>query len=703
MDKQVKIKKQDINQRKKYIIMFTSWIILISFLIIIIRFFYLQIISSDELQEKVFNQRVHEVEQFPVRGYIYDRNGQTLGLSLITYDINVYPNLIKTEEHQYQVSEILSKHLNIPKEEILEKVKTDNYWASIAKKVTPDIVDKIRKENIHGIEYQQSPERVYPKEELAAGILGFVNDEHQPGAGVELYMNRYLSGMPGLSISEYSKGKEIPIGNNNSVLPRNGYHIQLTIDSHIQHILEREMKHQLEELNADSIHGIIMNPKNGKILAMASLPSYNPNEYRNFNSNLWNHTPAHFNYEPGSIIKPLYMAIGFEEGVLSENELLPTGRINLYGTTISDWNNVGWGNLSPEEVIARSSNVAMVEISNRLTEEKVIEYFEKLNFNEKTGIELPGEEKGANFPTPSQLAKDPIRHANISFGQGISITPLQMLTAFNVFANDGYIIQPTLVEKVYDEKGNIIFLYDEPKKEKVFSESTVEIIRSYLNNNMKEGSGSSIQIEGVEMGGKTGTAWYVENGKYKKDSFIGSFIGFLPFENPEYIAIISIKNPQNVKYGSESANPVFERMMKEILSIPKIENEDIEKIQISLPNIKFKFADDAKKMIQKHISQNEKINFQQIKFVETGEGNIVIDRHYEIKNNQLIVTLYLKPISDDEYIYLPNLIGYPVSDIEELLRQHKINYKSFGKYLIKEQNLEPGRYSKDIYLQIWGE
>lgn len=703
------MRKQDIksmaDKRKRFTVMISSWLILLIFLFILGRFFYLQIIMGDELQEEAVNQRMQKIEQFPIRGKIYDANNQILSMSLMTFDINVYPNLIKTEKEQRRVSEALSKHLGIEEEVIFDLVKTDSYWEPVKKKVEPDVVEKIKKENLKGIEYQQSPKRIYPKNKLGASVLGFVNDNHEPAAGVEASLNRYLSGVSGLTISEFSStGEEIPIGHNQSILSYNGFDVYLTLDSNIQDILEQSLEKQFKETKAESAHAVIMNPKNGKILAMANFPSIDPNSYKDFDEEIWNNNPSRFNYEPGSIFKPLYMAIAFEEGVLREDEKLPSGRTHVHGVSISDWNGVGFGDITPKQTIQHSSNVAMVEIARRLKEETVVDYFKKLHLDKPTGVELLGEEKGANFPSPEDLKKDPVRHANVSFGQGISVTPLQMARAFSVFANGGYIVNPTLVEKIVDEHGNIVKEFNEneiDKSQRPFSKKTIEIMKDYLHYNMNEGSGASIKVKDVKIGGKTGTAWYVENGRYKKGSIIGSFIGFLPIEDPEYLMIIAVKDP-NVSYGNQAAGPVFSEVMENILEFKTDRFKSVGKEEITLPDVSYTFVDEAEETLLKAVGENEILSSFKTSFEREGEGDVVVDIKYYIKNNKLKITFVTKPLKDDKYIYVPDFTGHSLEKISNMLTKNKIKHRIHGDYIVEEQSLSPGRYMKNNEIQLWG-
>lgn len=681
--------------------MWASRMILLFFVIASLRFAYLQFIKDDQLQEEIIENRVREIVNEPERGKILDKNGDILAMSLVTFDIAVHPNLILSETHKENVSKLLSENIEgVNYDEVFKIVDGTSYWKRISKRVTPDVAKIIRQSDIGGIQISQSPKRLYPNGSLGGTFLGFVNDNNQPGAGIEIKLNEFLGGTKGYTLAEITPlGEIIPVGSQNSVSPINGQDVQLTIDSYIQHLLEKRIAQAAEEMNPKEIHVVIMEPSSGKVRAVASYPSYEPTNYGESDPSTWTNTPANFVYEPGSIIKPIFMANAFELGAIDGTEMYNSGSKRVSTATISDWNRVGWGRISAKEIIQHSSNVGMIEIADKMTNEQIVNFLKEIGFNRTTGIELPGEEKGINFPTASVLDDDPIRKATISFGQGIAITPFQMITAFSEVINGGYDIEPTLIEKVTDNNGNLMYKPDKSTFDKMYSDKTSQTMKEYLKFNMEEGSGATAQIEGYDAGGKTGSAWLVENGLYKKGAIIGSFMGFIPYENPKYSILISVVEPEGVEYGSTAANPIFKDLMSEVMRYDGItptvtDDEDYQPKSFQINDYKWYMFDKAKNTLESQYHND-------IEVKKEGKGKVVIDQTYSYKNGKLLITLKTKPLKDKNSYYIPSFVGMPKEEAEKILSDNNIPNRSFGNGIVVEQNIEIGHHYDVENFQLW--
>lgn len=690
-------------ESKKKIYIFAR-IVLLAFLIGIIRIFWIQFVSSSALQEEVIKNRVKEIEQIAERGRITDRNGNILSMSLMTQDIAIYPNLIENENHQKRVAEVLSKNIKgVEYEEVLEKAKKTNQWERIARRVDPDITKKIKDENVGGIEFKQSPKRFYPNGSLGGTFLGFVNQVNDPGAGLEISLNEYLAGIPGYTLAETTPmGNIIPVGFQNVVSPINGQNVQTTIDSYIQHILEDRLKTAVEELEPVSIHATIMEPKTGNIVAMASYPSFDPNHYEEFEPETWTNSPVNFTWEPGSIFKPLFMAAALNYGTIDGTEIYPSGRMEVHGVTLRDWNNgKGFGMLDLEGIIVNSSNVGMINIANTLSNEQIVEWLDKIGFNKTTGIQLPGEQIGYNFPTVESLNRDPIRKATISFGQGISVSPIRMITSFSELINGGYKLNPSIVQEITDNFGNVLYKNNPTPKEVLYKPEVVEFSKQLLKENYFSGSGVTAQVEGYDGGGKTGTAWVVEDGKYKEGAIIGSYIGFMPYENPKYTILVIVQEPNGVEFGSEAANPIVKDVMTEILryegvrkNVLKEGEERIEPKHIEIPNVSWLIYEDAIKKIKRETDEN-------VEFYKVGNGEVVIEQTYTYSNNQLNVFLHTKEIIEEEHYFIPILIGKSKEEVLEIFKNSELDITFRGTGRVKEQNIQEGRHFKINNFQIW--
>lgn len=698
-------------ERKNIIII--SRLILVVFIIIAMRFFYLQIFKSDELQEKVAEQRVKEITEVPERGKIIDRNGNVLAMSLMAQDIAVYPNLITSDKRKDQIAALLSETLKLPYEDVLKKINTKKadgspaMWVSIAKRVEPEKAYFIKKKNIGGIEISQSPTRYYPNGELASSIIGFVNSEGQPGSGLEVSMNSYLSGVPGFTIAETDNvGKKIPIGFQNVSSAIDGQNVQLTTDNYIQYVLEKHLKNGFEEMEANSIHGVVMNPNTGEILAMSSYPSFDPTEYSKSDPSTWTKSPATFVYEPGSTFKPTVMATALEYGTINGNSTWfdGEGSIVVNGSRIKNFDSRALGEMTLEDIIINSSNVGMIHIVNTLNNENLLEGLRKAGFGSKTGVEYPGEEIGL-FPNANKdkedwnsLYNDPIRKATVSFGQGISITPLQLITGFSSIINGGYKVNAKLVENVIDNYGNILYEHSEKEKTRIYSEKTSKLMKSYLKANMVEGSGKNYQIEGYDGGGKTGSAWVVENGVYKDGAIIGSFMGYAPQDNPQLATLIVVDDPKGIEFGGPAAGPIFNAVMTEslrYLNVKKVDGKESKEIEV--PNTENMIYDLAKEKLEKEIKGNK------LKIKKVGNGEVVTRQTYTYKQKQLIITLETTKIYDDNTLTMPILNNLTKDEISDLFKPYNINIKYYGEGKVKEQSIKPGvlNTKKDIELKIW--
>lgn len=679
---------------------FFAYMAIVFCLILGMRYFYLQVIKSGHFQEKVAEQRVKEIIQLPERGKIVDRNGKVMSLSLMAQDINIYPNLIKSEKHQDKVATLLSDTLDMKYEDVMKIIKTGDFWASIAKRVEPEKVQAIKSANLGGIEIQQSPKRYYPNGEVGAGILGFVNHENEPGAGIEISMNSYLAGTPGYTIAETDNvGKVIPVGFENISNPLNGQQVTLTTDSYMQYVLEKRLKQAQEEMNPVSMHAILMNPKSGEIYAMASTPTYDPNNYGDFDPSTWTNNAGSFVYEPGSTFKPIYMALAMQGGYINKNSSWHdgSGSINIQGTSIKNWDSKGLGQATLEDIIVNSSNVGMIEISKTMTSEQTVAGLKKAGFGQRTGLELPGEEYGL-FPSAEQLDIDPLMKATVSFGQGVAITPIQLVTAFSEVINGGHNIEPSLVKDVIDENGNLLYKKeDADEKDQVYSPEVSKAMKGYLKSNMEVGSGANYQIEGYNGGGKTGSAWVVENGRYKDGVIIGSFMGFAPYDDPEYAMLVVVDQPSNQEFGGPSAGPIFHDVMEEVMRYKSTLKDDSKEIQeekvIEVPDTKWMLYDDAKELLEKEVKQ--------ISVQKSGGGKVVFEQVFGYKDDELIVTLNTMEVTKESFFYMPNFIGKTSDEVKTVMEKQGIKLKFHGEGLVAEQSLQPGKHDKVNELIIW--
>lgn len=664
------------------------WVAIVLVVVLIIRFFDLMIVRAEELQKKVAEQRVKGEVLHPERGKILDRNGSVMAMSLVTYNVSIHPNLLDTEERKDEVAGWLSEALEEPKEEMRKIVDTKDpknpskpaQWASVKKKVpfAQAQILKAHKDTVFKIE--EIPFRYYPNGELGANYLGFVNQGNVPGAGLELSLNSYISGKSGYTVAERGKsGKVVPVGYENIISPLDGYNVTLTIDSYMQYVLEKHLKQGMEKFEAVAAHAVLMDPKDGAVLAMASFPSYNGNAYGDYDPKTWNNNVASYTYEPGSIMKPLFMGMALNYGTINKNSgWADNGAISIGGAVIHDWNRIGWGYVDLGKIIEYSSNVGMVEISKTMTGDQIYDGLKRIGFGEKTGIEMPIEEVG--IMNKREAFQKPLYKATASFGQSISTTPIMMAKGYAQIANGGYKVTPHLVKQVDDKYGNTVQEFKEEKKEEIYKPQVSELLKQYLKQHAEGDSGTSSRIEGYDIATKTGTAQKAaETGGYKDGAIIGSIAGFAPLEQPEFVLVVTVDEP-NVQYGSQSAGPIFKDIMAELLTykhIPK-KGETKQSATVNVPDVKWMTVGQARKVLEE---ANVAVEVK-------GKGEVVVSKRYSYKDGILHAELETQSIKEKNKWVIPNLVGMSQKEVEEIKWPFQIRVRGEGN--VVEQSMQPG-------------
>lgn len=695
-----KSKRGDGMEQSRQRLVFMAYLIMLVFFLLACRFFYLQTFKAEHLQEKVVEQRVKEIVESPERGKIIDRNGEVLAFSLMAKDISLYPNLITEEKHQKQLATLLSKELDMSYDEVLAKIQAKDadgnplQWVSLAKRVDVDVATRIKEAGLGGVEIKNAPKRYYPNGTTGSTILGFVNHKNEAGAGVEISLTSYLQGVPGYRLAETdSVGKIIPIGFENISTPLDGQDVTLTIDNYLQHVMEDTLEKHQKELNATAIHAVMMNPNTGEILAMASTPNYDPNDYLAYDERTWNLSPASYVYEPGSTFKPVYMAAALDAGYITKDFTYHDGgTISVNGTTLKNWDSKGLGTANLEDVIVNSSNVGMINISQQMTNKQTVEALKKAGIGQATGIELPGEEIGL-FPTAQQLDDDPIRKATISFGQGISVTPVQLVSSFSEIINGGYDVKPHVVQKIEDGFGNTILDNAKEKQEKIYKDSTVKNMKDYLHANMVDGSGRNMQIDGYTMGGKTGSAWFVENGRYVEGEIIGSFMGYAEIEGVAEVALLVVVERPEAEFGSTSGGPPWRDIMEETMRYMTLNDLDEKAETIEVPDVRWMLVDDARATLEDSLDD--------VKVEVKGKGVVVKEREYRYKDGRIHVTLHTTPVQTKKGYYVPNLIGKYDVEVQKWFKGMGVQLDTHGAGKVAEQSMEPGFYEKMDTLTLW--
>jgi len=544
------------------------YVIAFLFLILILNLFKVQVVDGKHYKEIAFQQHLSHIPVPGLRGKILDRNGDILAISLHPYSIGVNPRLIT--EPPEKVAEKLSEVIFIPPEEILDKItyRGANFlW--VERKVSDEVARRVRNMKIDGIYVvkEETGKRYYPNHRLACHILGYTGIDDQGLDGLEGVYEDYLSGKSGiLKIESDNFGRAIPGGERQIEPAKDGDTLVLTIDKFIQYVAEAELKKAVEKHKALGGTIIVMDPCTGEIYAIANYPDFDINEVVNTpKANLRNRAVCD-SYEPGSTFKVILAAAALDSGKVNMEEMFPCGQsIQVGGWTINNatdglYSELGYENI--KDIIKYSFNTGSACIGAKLGKETYFDYIIKFGFGEATGIALPGEAEGIVIP-PSDWSVSSL--ATISFGQGIAITPLQLIRAVGAISNGGKLMKPILVKEILNSRGEVVKSYSPEVVREVLDPNTSEKMVGILEQVVADGTGIKAQIPGYTVAGKTGTAQVVENGIYSSDKFVPSFVGFVPSRNPKLIVMIKIDAPQGIYWGGYVAGPIFRAVAREAL------------------------------------------------------------------------------------------------------------------------------------------
>ena len=601
--------------------------VVIMFLIILFKIFYLEVFKYNKLKNMANNLWSRELPVEGDRGKIYDRNLDVLATNLTTTSLVLIPNQIKNKE---EVTKNLSKILNVSYDEMKKHVYKKTSIERVhpeGRKLSFDIANKISELNYDGVYLVRESKRIYPYDNNLSQVLGFVGIDNQGLSGIELNYDKYLTGKAG-SIKYYSdaKGNKLNI-NELYEPPENGINVMLSINNELQKSVERELDNAVSKYNPEHALAIAMDPNSGEILAISSRPNFNPNNYKNYSTEVLNRNlPIWMSYEPGSTFKIITLAASLEEDTIDlyNDTYYDDGNIQVENAKIKCWKTGGHGQETFLEVVENSCNPGFVVMGQKLGKERLFNYINKFGFGEKTGVDLNGESKGILF---SLDRVGPVELATTSFGQGVSVTPIQQITAVSAAINGGKLYKPYIVKGLLEPETNtVVKSYDKKLVRKVISKETSEEVRLALESVVTNGTGRNAFIDGYRVGGKTGTAQKVDNGVYMSGNYIVSFIGFMPSNDPKIIVYVAIDNPKGVvQYGGTVAAPIARNILYDsidILDIKKQDNaptkkyQDYEKKYIIVPNLinveVDKVHNKTKGLIIEYSGSGKKIIYQSI-------------------------------------------------------------------------------------------
>lgn len=582
-------------------------ILLLLLLLIILRVFYIQVIDYEKLSTYAEDLWSRELPIEADRGRIIDRNGIVLADNLTTTSLVLIPSQIKDKE---TTTEQLAKILNVSYEDMVEHVYKETSIERVhpeGRRLSYDIAEQISSLEIEGVYLVKESKRYYPYGNLLSHTLGYVGIDNQGLSGLELQYDEYLTGESG-AIKYFSDAKGNQLNKSDVYIePQDGMDIQLTIDVNIQLSVERELDNIMDMFNPDSALAIVMDPNTGEILAIGSRPDYDPNNYQDYSQEvLSRNLPVWSSYEPGSTFKIVTMATALEEGVISlDDNFYDAGSVKVDGSTLRCWKAGGHGAQTYLQVLENSCNPGFVKIGQLLGKETLFSYLDKFGFGEKTGIDLNGEAIGIIFPL-ERVGN--VELATTAFGQGVSVTPIQQVTAVSAVVNGGYLYQPYVVKNIIEsETDTIIQSYSATMRRQVISQATSATMRKALESVVANGGGKSAYIEDYRIGGKTGTAQKAENGVYLVNNYIMSFMAVVPSNNPEAVLYLAIDNPKNTALlSSYTTTPIARRILLDIIDALDIEKQEGEltkdlewydKETYEVPNVIGKTLKEAKSLL----------------------------------------------------------------------------------------------------------
>lgn len=551
--------------------------VFIVFIVIILKVFYIQVFDYEKLSKLASSLWSRNLPIEADRGIIYDRNGIVLADNITTTSLVLIPNQIKDKR---KTCEKLSSILNVS----FDTMKKHVYKNTSIERVHPygrrldyKIAEKIEKLKLDGVYLVRESKRNYPYGSMLSHTLGFVGIDNQGLSGIELQYDNYLTGSYG-AIKYFSdaKGNKLKLSGVYEA-PANGVNITLTINQKIQSSVERELDNVVTKYEPETALAIAMDPNTGEILAMSSRPNFNALNYKDYSTEVLNRNlPIWATYEPGSTFKIITLASALNENLvdLDKDMFYDSGSVRVANAKIRCWKKGGHGAQTFLQVVENSCNPGFVELGNRLGKEKLFDYIYKFGFGKKTGVDLNGEAEGIIF----NLDKvGPVELATTAFGQGVSVTPIQQVTAVSAAINGGTLYKPYIVKSLNDPETNSVIKENTPvKKRKVISEETSKKVRLALESVVTNGSGKNAYIEGYRVGGKTGTAQKVENGRYLVGNYILSFIGFLPADDPKVVVYVAINNPKRVvQYGGVVSAPVAKSILLDSIDALNIKKRNV--------------------------------------------------------------------------------------------------------------------------------
>lgn len=533
------------------------------FCVVLVRLVNLQVQQAAELTQRADRQHQKNVTLEGARGTIYDRNSKVLAMNVEVPSVFGVPTSLGDPR---RTARNLSPILHVKATELEKKLKQEKHFVWLARKLEPDQGRRLEQLSLDGVGVVMEGRRFYPKGPLLSHVLGFAGMDDRGLEGIELKYEQYLRGEKrNVVLQRDALGRAVFPKGLNEEGAAGGHSLTLTVDEVIQYIAEKELDEAVSRSNAKSGTIVVMDPKTGGVLAMAVSPRFDPNTVGALVPDRWRNRALTDTYEPGSTMKTVIAAAALEEKVMKPDSMIygENGQMQVAKTVIHDHEKMGW--MTFAQMIQKSSNIGAAKVGMALGEWRVFDYLKEFGFGDKTGIDLPGE-TGGLLKGPREWGKRSL--ASISMGQEVGVTPLQMVTAISAIANGGVLMKPHLVSEIRNAKGQLIAQTMPQARRRVISEDTARTLTHLLEGVVTNGTGGKAAIPGYRVAGKTGTAQKVDprTGAYSSTLLVGSFLGYVPAEDPRLAMIVVIDEPHGEGWGGVVAAPVFRRVGEQVLN-----------------------------------------------------------------------------------------------------------------------------------------
>jgi len=525
---------------------------------VLARLSYLQLFCYSEYFAKAQHQQQRVFEISPMRGVIYDRKGRELAISIPMDSVFADPVDVKDPE---MVARLLSRALNLPAEELETKIREASKPVRLAKKLSPETVERIDDMNLKGVFFEKENRRVYPQHELLAHVLGWVDVDEKGMGGIEHELDKWIRGRPG-RVMVMADGKR-RFYDRREAAADPGAGVVLTIDETIQYIAEKELALTMQQSHAHTGTVVIQDPSNGALLAVATAPAFDPNDYGKYSDDDRMDRAVTAAYEPGSTFKVITMTSAIENHVTNPDVLVDCqmGSILVAGRLIHDWH--PFGVLSVRDVLAHSSDVGSIKVALNLGAPRFYDTMRDFGIGQLTGVELPGENRGLLRPlenwTPSSIG-------SLAIGQEVSVTPVQIISAISAIANGGTLYPPRIVQEI--RGGSPIALPSRGEPKQATDSRTAATVRGMMETVVLSGTGTPAQLNGYTAAGKSGTAQKIDpsTGRYSPNQYVASFVGFAPVNDPAVTILVVLDSPEGAHHGGEVGGPIFKRIAEQVLA-----------------------------------------------------------------------------------------------------------------------------------------